>query len=154
MRRNGKSFRECIMRFSYRERRKRRLEDFREELERFRLMDKDERYFEYTELVSEYERRKNVLVFFLVAVALAVLTDVWSRFFSFMELAIQYAAGSGNAEAAVVSFWISVSVLTFITLLVCFFLFASVKETEALRKRLMMVEGVIKETAEDKYGKR
>ncbi len=117
-------------------------------------MDKDERYFEYTELVSEYERRKNVLVFFLVAVALAVLTDVWSRFFSFMELAIQYAAGSGNAEAAVVSFWISVSVLTFITLLVCFFLFVSVKETEALRKRLMMVEGVIKEAAEDKYGKR
>ena len=117
-------------------------------------MDKDERYFEYTELVSEYERRKNVLVFFLVAVALAVLADVWSRFFSFMELAIQCAAGSGNAEAAVVSFWISVSVLTFITLLVCFFLFASVKETEALRKRLMMVEGVIKEAAEDKYGKR
>ena len=28
MRRNGKSFRECIMRFSYRERRKRRLEEF------------------------------------------------------------------------------------------------------------------------------
>lgn len=154
MRRNGKSFRECIMRFSYRERRKRRLEDFREEMEKFRLMDKDERYFEYTELVSEYERRKNVLVFFLVAVALAVLTDVWSRFFSFMELAIQYAAGSSNVEAAVVSFWVSVSVLAFITLLVCFFLFASVRETEALRKRLMMVESVIKETAEDKYGKR
>lgn len=29
-------------------------------------MDKDERYFEYTELVSEYERRKNVLVFFFL----------------------------------------------------------------------------------------
>lgn len=153
MRKNGRSFRECIMRFSYQERRKRRLEGFREELERLRSMDKDERCFEYTELMSEYEHKKNVLAFFLVSVALAVLMDIWSRFFSFMELAIQYAVGSSNVGAAAISFWISVSVLAFITLLVFFFLFASAKELAVLRKRLMMVENVIKETAEDEQGK-
>lgn len=142
-----KNLRDYLIGFTYQEKRKRELENFRQELCRLRGMEKDELKYEYIKVKTEYEHKKSVLNLFVITIALAVLMNVWSKFFSFMELALQYANVEGNnsAEVAKVSFFISVPVLIVITLLILFFLFELTRDLKKMKKELMIIEDVINE---------
>lgn len=146
--RESRRFRDYVMQFSYQENRKRRMKCLKEELAFLNNMDKDELYFEYMERKEAYEHQKNVLTFFLISIALAILSNVWSKFFSFMVLAIQYAARSNDMAVVWVSFWISVSVLAFITLIMFFFLFSLLRDMRKAKRRFMVIEDVIRKVGE------
>lgn len=143
----GKKIRDCIMWFSYQERRKRELDRFEKELKEYRNMADDELDFEYIKLKTEHEHKKGILTLFVISIALAILTNVWNNFFSFMEEAFQYAAKieNGGADVVSVSFWISVIVSTFITVIILTALFTVAGDMKGIRKKFMMIEDVIKE---------
>lgn len=144
MRSKGKKFRDCVMRFSYREKRKRELENFRREVRRLRSMDKDELNFEYIELKAEYEHRKSVLTLFVISILLSILMNAWSKFFSFMRSALQYAAGESSTEVMMVSFWIAACIVILVTIIILFLLFTSSKDIRNMRKKLIIIEDVMK----------
>lgn len=143
----GKKIRDCIMRLSYQERRKRELERFEKELKEYRNMTDDELKYEYIKLKTEHEHKKGILTLFVVSIALAILTNVWKEFFSFMEQAFQYAAKieNGGADVVSVSFWISVIVSAFITVVILVALFTVAGDMKEIRRKFMMIEDVIKE---------
>lgn len=145
MRNKGKKFRDYVMRFSYREKRKRELENFRKEVQRLRCMDKDELNFEYIELKAEYEHRKSVLTLFVISILLSILMNAWGKFFSFMKSALQYTAGDSSTEVMMVSFWIAVCIIIFITIIILFVLFTLSNDMKKLRRRLMIIQSVIEE---------
>lgn len=145
MRSKGKKFRDYVMRFSYREKRKRELENFRREVRWFRSMDKDELNFEYIELKAEYEHRKSVLTLFVISILLSILMNAWSKFFSFMRSALQYAAGDSSTEVMAVSFWIAACIVIFITIILVFVLFTLSNDMKKLRRRLMIIQSVVEE---------
>ena len=94
-------FKAYVMRYSYQARRKRKLDSFNKEIKRLRAMDKDELDFEYIEFKTELDHKKNVLSLFLISIALSVLMNVWSKFFSFMHTAFQYAATSSDSSGEI-----------------------------------------------------
>lgn len=143
----GKKIRDCIMQLSYQERRKRELGKFEKELKEYRDMTDDELKYEYIKLKTEHEHKKGILTLFVVSIALAILTNVWKEFFSFMEQAFQYAAKieNGGADVVSVSFWISVIVSAFITVVILVALFTVAGDMKEIRRKFMMIEDVIKE---------
>lgn len=147
MKDRGKKIRNYIMKFSYQERRQRELEAFAKELKKYRDMTDDELKYEYIGLKTEYEHKKGILTLFVVSIALAVLTNVWNKFFGFMEQVIQYAAKieNGGADVASVSFGICVIVSIFITVVILVALFTVASDMKGIRKKFMMIEDVVKE---------
>lgn len=141
----GKKIKNYIMKLSYQERRKRELESFEKELAKYRNMTNDELKYEYIKLKTEYEHKKGVLTLFVVSIALAILTNVWSKFFSFMEQVFQYAATRRDAGVDVigVSFFISIVVLVFITLIVIASLLILADDMKMIRRKVMMIEDVM-----------
>lgn len=58
-------------------------EQYKKLYSKYLNMDKQQFDFEYIKLKTEYEHKKNVMVVFIVAVVLSVITGIWSRFFEF-----------------------------------------------------------------------
>lgn len=139
--------REFVMKFSFQERRKAELVLYRNELSRLRNMDADELYYEYIEEKSQYEHQKMILTIFIVSIAIALLMNIWNKFFSFMEMVLQYVAtiGGNHPEVTVVGFWITASVAMFFTLLILFFLFSISSRIEKTRKKVMLIKKVMLE---------
>ncbi|MCI8507302.1 MAG: hypothetical protein HFJ06_01875 [Lachnospiraceae bacterium] len=140
-------FKAYVMRYSYQARRKRKLDSFNKEIKRLRAMDKDELDFEYIEFKTELDHKKNVLSLFLISIALSVLMNVWSKFFSFMHTAFQYAATSSDSSEEImkISFILSALMSIVITLVILFLLFDLSKEMMIAQKELMIIENVRKE---------
>lgn len=142
---NRENLKNYVMRFSYQEKRKRKLENFMQEVSRLKSMNKEELSFEYIELKVEYDYRKNILTLFIISIALAVLMNTWKKVFTFMELALQYAAGDSSTDVTMVSFLISISILIFITLIILLLLFTIANDLKKIRRKLMIIEDVMTE---------
>lgn len=74
-----KRFRDFVMRFSFQERRKAKLENFRKELSSFRTMDEEELYFEYVneKIKDEYLGVKLLLFFWISLIAFPFFFHFW-----------------------------------------------------------------------------
>ena len=144
-------FRNYVMSFSYQERRRKKLERFNQELGRFREMNEDKLNFEYIELKTEIEHKKNVLSLFIILIALAVLMNVWSKMFSFLKMVLEYAATTGNdsEQIIMVSFVISILIVIVLTIVVLFILFDLSKEIMIMKRRLMLIEYVQQKKNDD-----
>lgn len=105
-------------------------------------MPSDQLLFEYINQKSKYEYKKGILTLFIVSIGLALLMNVWKKFFSFMESALKYTstiADVKNFEIAQVSFYISISTATFVTILIIFFIFTYVHELVMINKELILI---------------
>lgn len=143
-------FRRFIMSFSFKERREKELTKYRRRIAELMNMPADELDFEYITLKSQYEHKKNILTILLISIALAIITNAWKYFFIFMEKALQYASSfKGNEiEMAKISFIISITTVTFVTLFILAILIANMKEVCRMQKELMIVETVRNEQPE------
>lgn len=140
----GGKIKSYIMSLSYQERRKKKLEHYRQELVRLQGMEEDELHFEYISLKSEYEHRKSIVAISLFFILLSVFRDVWGYFFSFMEKLIQYAVsgqdnGAGTAKIVFVVFAV---IVASITVIVFGILIVHIKRMRELNRSLMVVEEV------------
>lgn len=142
---NKKWFENYIMRFSYQEKRKQKLEKYRKEVKALNDMDSDELEFEYINLKSKYEHKKSVLTLLLLSIALAILMDIWKKFFSFMRMALQYTqtVKTDSMEIINVSLVVSVLVAIAITLLILLFLYMFLADISKMKRRLMIIEKVM-----------
>ncbi len=136
-----------IMKLSYQERRKRKLDAFKHEMQRLKQLDDDELKFEYIELKSKCDRKNGNFTLFVISIALAILMNVWSKFFSFMQKALEYASESGldSMEIAKVSFIISAAVAVFVTVIIFFILFSFVNDISNMKKKLMLLDAAMNE---------
>lgn len=135
-----------IMKFSHTERRKRKLDKFKEDKQKFEQMSDEELKFEYIELTAKCERKSGIFTLFVISIVLAVLMNVWSKFFDFMQKALIYASTSGidSTEIVKVSFIISVAIAVFITAIVFFILFSFVNDISKIKKKLQLIDEVMK----------
>lgn len=137
-------FQSYIMSFSYRERRKKRLEEYRKNIALLKKMPDDELEFEYITRKSEYEHKKNVLTLFMITFILAILMDIWNNFWSFMEKAFQYATVSENngIEVFTISFALSVIIAMAVIFVIILILFTYTRELRKLRQELLIIENL------------
>lgn len=73
-------------------------EQYKKLYSKYLNMDKQQFDFEYIKLKTEYEHKKNVMVVFIVAVVLSVITGIWSRFFEFMQTVFTYSSKNGQID--------------------------------------------------------
>lgn len=140
-------FKNYVMSFSLPRRRERELSAYRQRVHQLRNMDKDELNYEYVNLKAKYEHKKSALTLFIISIALAVLMNVWKKFFAFMEMVLQYE--NSSVEITEVSFIISVITAIFITSIILFFLLTFMKELYVMKKEMMIIEEVKNESAEN-----
>jgi len=136
-----------IMKFSYREIRRRKMQAFKWRLETLRLMEKEELEFEYVEQKVKCEHKKNVCEMLLIIILLGIIMGVWKEFFSFMRTAYQYVATSGynGVEEINVCFLLSVILVAAITLAILLPVCDAVEEISAAKRDLAIIEIVIRE---------
>ena len=136
-----------VMKLSYQERRRRKLDAYKNEMQRLKQLDNDELKFEYIELKSKCERKNENFTLFLISIAIAILMNVWSKFFSFMQKALEYASESGldSMEIAKVSFIISVTLAVFVTVIIFSILFSFVNDISNMKKKLMLLDEAMNE---------
>lgn len=141
---NNSRFRSYVMSFSYRERKAKKLEEYKRRVCQLKSMERDEIDFEYINLKSECEHKKSVLTIFIITIALAMLMNVWEKFFWFMERALIYAtsAQENGMEVAKVSFIISVIAAVFFTVIILCILFAYMREIKQIQRELKIIEEV------------
>ena len=136
-----------IMKFSYREIRRRKMQAFKWRLETLRSMEKEALEFEYVEQKVRYEHKKNVCEMLLMIVLLGIIMGVWKEFFSFMRTAYQYVVTSGynGMEEINVCFLLSVILAVVITLAILLPVCDAVKEISAAKRDLAIIEIAMKE---------
>lgn len=141
---NSGWFKRYVMSFSFKERRAKKLAEYRKKIYELENMKSDEMDFEYITLKSEYEHKKSVLTLFIISIALAVLINIWKYFFMFIEKALQYAASFTGSEIEIVkvSSAIAVIVLFSATFLIVVILITWMKEMHKIQKELLIVEEV------------
>lgn len=144
-------FQRFIMSFSFSERRSKQLEQYRQTVSEFKQMQSDELDFEYITLKSRYEHKKNVLMLFILTITLAVLMDVWNSCLHFMEKAFQYVATleNGGIEVAKIGFIISAIAAISIVCVVSFILISYMKELRMMSQKLMIIEEVKNQRANE-----
>lgn len=145
-----------IMFFSFRERRKRALLEYKERVRELKAMDLDELEFEYISFKSSFERKKYTLGLFIISIVLSILMNVWKYLWILCEKVLRYAsAGIGNeVELAKAGFCISVMAALFLTALVLAFLILYIKELNWVRENLLIVESVMDSRDRNKAGKK
>ena len=136
-----------IMKFSYREIRRRKMQAFKWRLETLRSMEKEELEFEYVEQKVRYEHKKNVCEVLLMIVLLGIVMGTWKEFFSFMRTAYQYVVTSGynGMEEINVCFLLSVILAVAITLAILLPVCDAVEEISAVKRDLAIIEIAMKE---------
>ena len=136
-----------IMKFSYREIRRRKMQAFKWRLETLRSMEKEALEFEYVEQKVRYEHKKNICEMLLMIVLLGIIMGVWKEFFSFMRTAYQYVVTSGynGMEEINVCFLLSVILAVVITLAILLPVCDAVKEISAAKRDLAIIEIAMKE---------
>lgn len=141
---NNGWFRNYVMSFSYKERRAKKLEEYKKRVHELKNMESVEIDFEYINLKSEYEHKKSILTIFIISIALSVLMNVWEKFFLFMEKALTYAVSfqEGEIEVAKISFLISLFVAVFLTVIILYIILTYMKKIKQIQKELMIIEEV------------
>lgn len=141
---NKKWFKHCVMFFSFKERRARKLARYRQRVSEIENMESDEKDFEYITLKTDYEHKKRALTIFAIFLVLVILPNVWKYFFLYIEKGLQCAASVKGSEIEIikVSFAIIIITAVAITFLFVFILAVSMKEINRMQKELMTVETV------------
>ena len=136
-----------IMKFSYREIRRRKMQAFKWRLETLRSMEKEALEFEYVEQKVRYEHKKNICEMLLMIILLGIIMGVWKEFFSFMRTAYQYVVTSGynGMEEINVCFLLSVVLAAAITLAILLPICDTVKEISAAKRDLAIIEIAMRE---------
>ena len=135
-----------IMKFSHTEKRKRKLDAFKDEKQKLEQLSDEELEFEYIELTAECERKSGIFTLFVISIVLAVLMNVWSKFFDFIQKTLAYVSISGgdSMEVVKVSFIISVSVAIFSMAIVFFILFSFVNDINKIKRKLLIIDEIMK----------
>lgn len=133
---------EFIMSFTYKRKKEKAFEEFKKIRNNYKNMDLLRLDFEYAELKSEYEHKKNVLGIFTIAVSLAFIAGVWSKFFEFMKMIFSYFTANGQINGGVikVSFIISVTIAIVTTLIILYIIYRNGKEIRKLREKIIIIE--------------
>ena len=136
-----------IMKFSYREVRRGKMQAFKWRLETLRSMEKEALEFEYVEQKVRYEHKKNICEMLLIIILLGIIMGVWKEFFSFMRTAYQYVVTSGynDMEEINVCFLLSVILAVAITLAILLPVCDAVEEISAAKRDLAIIEIAMKE---------
>ena len=136
-----------IMKFSYREIRRRKIQTFKWRLETLRSMEKEDLEFEYVERKVIYEHKKNICEVALITILLGIVMGVWKEFFIFMRKAYQYVVTSGDGGVNVinVSFWLSIVTAIAVTLAILIPICDAVEEMKVAKRDLATIEIVMRE---------
>ena len=108
----------------------------------YKRQDKQQFDFEYIKLKTEYEHKKNVMVVFIVAVVLSVITGIWSGFFEFMQTVFTYSSKNGQIDETIIimSFVICAAVAVFATIIILCIIYMNDRYINDLRKRIMILD--------------
>ena len=131
-----------IMMFSYQEKRKRKFESYKQDVEDLRKMPMDELQFERIEVKTEYEHRKVCMLLITFGV-MAVLVNAWKQFFSFVELVARYVSSvsvHNSEEILITAFWIVLMMLFFVAIIFLFILYESLAATRKALRKLLIIE--------------
>ena len=133
---------EFIMSFTYKRKKEKVFEEYKKIRNNYKNMDLLRLDFEYAELKSEYEHKKNVIGIFTIAVSLAFIAGVWSKFFEFMKMIFSYSTANGQINGGVikVSFIISVTIAIVTTLIILYIIYRNGKEIRKLREKIIIIE--------------
>lgn len=136
-----------IMKLSLQERVKREKKQSLKIIEYYRKMSNIDLKLEYIKIKSKYEYKKNILGLFLVTLIIAIISDVWKSFFSFIQMAISYNSTyiQNSKEVTEVSFYIALILSVFIISIIVIFLVSFMRNIYKLNKTIMLVELVKEE---------
>lgn len=136
-----------FVKFTFEYKRQKALSKFKKDMQKLRDMSNDELKYEQITTQTQYERKKGLLTLFLITIILAVIMNVWDKFFSFMKMAFEYAGtlATGNFDIIKISFWISFIIAAIITVVVFAYVLVIMKDISDLKKKLSMVETVMNE---------
>lgn len=117
-------------------------EQYKKLYSKYLNMDKQQFDFEYIKLKTEYEHKKNVMVVFIVAVVLSVITGIWSRFFEFMQTVFTYSSKNGQIDETIIimSFVICAAVAVFATIIILCIIYMNDRYINDLRKCIMILD--------------
>lgn len=138
-----------IMKFSYREIRRRKMQAFKWRLETLRLMEKEELEFEYVEQKVKCEHKKNVCEVLLMIVLLGIVMGIWREFFAFIRISYQYTVTSGYDEMNI-CFLLSVILAAALTLAILIPVRDGVEDMKAAKRDLAIIEIVMREKEDEK----
>lgn len=98
----------------------------------------------YVETKAKLEYKKNAFSFFLIAILVSALTNIWQTFYNLTEKALQIAlSAQAESEAlAQVNFFIFAIVATMLTVSILIGLFSWLRELSRLHKKLLLIEEV------------
>ena len=134
-----------ITSISFQERKKKALEKYRKEVNRLEDIADDEVDFEYINLKSKYEHKKNILFIFILTIIICILMNVWKYFFNIIEKIIQLTVNQGIEIAiAKVLFIGTITIIVFITVLTFFIIQSYVKQMQRIYMELLIVEEIKK----------
>lgn len=131
--------------FSYDEKRRKELDKFKSQMDKYKNMPLEELKFEYIVSNAKCEKKKSEFTLFLLTIALSVLMNVGDKFFSFMKMAIEYAekTAGDSVEIAKISFIISSIIVIFITAVIFFMLFVFINDIHKMKIKIAMIEDVM-----------
>lgn len=138
-----------IMKFSYREIRRRKMQAFKWRLETLRLMEKEELEFEYVEQKVKCEHKKNVCEVLLMIVLLGIVMGIWREFFAFIRISYQYTVTSGYDEMNI-CFLLSVILAAALTLAILIPVRDGVEDMKAAKRDLAIIEIVMREKEDER----
>ena len=121
------------------------MEKYRKEVNRLEDIADDEVDFEYINLKSKYEHKKNILFIFILTIIICILMNVWKYFFNIIEKIIQLTVNQGIEIAiAKVLFIGTITIIVFITILTFFVIQSYVKQMHEIYMELLIVEEIKK----------
>lgn len=144
MDRIGAKIKDCIMYISLQERQKRDLLKYEEKVRQYIDLDEDRQDLKYINLKTQYEHKKNVLLAFMVAIIVAILTGIWKTFYEFGARALEYIGSIQRiseeyAKIAIIMFFIIVVALSIIFVLI---IMAHIHNMRKTYKDLLIIENI------------
>lgn len=141
----GEKLSHYMMSISFEERKKKALEKYKKEVKRLEDMADDEVDFEYINLQSKYEHKKNVFFIFILTSIICLLMNVWKYFFNIIEKIIQLTVNQEIEFAiAKVLFIGTITIIVFITVLTFFVIQSYLKQMHGIYMELFIVEEIQK----------
>lgn len=100
-----------IMSFSFQERRRKKLEKYKNEMKLLKNRSIDEINMDYIELKAEYEHKNRLLSVLEITLILSIFMNIWSNIYSFALSAIKFfnSSQANEEELAFIVFLICVT---------------------------------------------
>lgn len=141
----GEKLSHYIMSISFKERKKKAFQNYKKEVKRLEDMADDEVDFEYINLKSKYDHKKNVFFIFILTIIICFLVNVWKYFFNIIEKIIQLTVNQEIEFAiAKVLFIGTITIIVFITVLTFFVIQSYLKQMHGIYMELLIVEEIKK----------